>query len=511
VICKIIKALYYGSLVSIVFIVLTTGCSVNGPKGQVTKQMVIKKKKAMDLFIEGKVAEEKENFAGAITSYMEALQYDPKSEDITRDLADAAGILAAKGMTDDAVSIFMLMVERDPLDVDAWISLGEFYIGNERFNDARNTFTKGLEKNPDNTLLLIGKGNSCLQLYDWDCAIANYEKADSLGLKNAKILKTLCALYFYAGRDSDGNNMLDSLKSMGDDDASLYFSLGKSMNFLGHYDEAVNYFRKGFDKDVDKLKEGYLREKYAMYVNALTKLDRYDEALTLVQGEMEKHIKDLNKIKRLEASIYVDMERFDDAIAIYEWLMASDPQNIDYYFGLGQIYMMAEEYKKAEQTLLKVRKIDSKNIGYLMQLSMLYDTTGEFKKAEEALLKVLKLEPENDLALNNLAYMYIENDKNISRAIDMVKRAIEKKPENGAYHDTLGWGYYKKDQYKKAKKHIENALVWEEINGKGIIYEHYGDILVKLKMKKEAIEAYRKAIESGEDKSKIQPKLDKLQ
>ena len=146
-----------------------------------------------------------------------------------------------------------------------------------------------------------------------------------------------------------------------------------------------------------------------------------------------------------------------------------------------------------------------------MQLSMLYDTTGEFKKAEEALLKVLKLEPENDLALNNLAYMYIENDKNISRAIDMVKRAIEKKPENGAYHDTLGWGYYKKDQYKKAKKHIENALVWEEINGKGIIYEHYGDILVKLKMKKEAIEAYRKAIESGEDESKIQPKLDKLQ
>ena len=92
----------------------------------------------------------------------------------------------------------------------------------------------------------------------------------------------------------------------------------------------------------------------------------------------------------------------------------------------------------------------------------------------------------------------------------MVKRALEIQPRNGAYHDTLGWGYYKKGEYNKAKEHIEKAIKWEDTEGKGIIYDHYGDICMKLDLKKEAINAYQKAIELGEDNNKIQPKLDKL-
>ena len=107
--------------------------------------------------------------------------------------------------------------------------------------------------------------------------------------------------------------------------------------------------------------------------------------------------------------------------------------------------------------------------------------------------------------------MYIEHDTHISKAIRMVKRSLTIQPRNGAYHDTLGWGYYKKGNYRDAKKHIENALKWEDVSDQGIIYDHYGDVLVKLGMKKEAIKAYRNAIELGEDVIKIQPKLDNLE
>ena len=46
--------------------------------------------------------------------------------------------------------------------------------------------------------------------------------------------------------------------------------------------------------------------------------------------------------------------------------------------------------------------------------------------------------------------------------------------------------------------------------GKGVIYEHYGDILVKLGMNGEAAGAYRQAIELGEDRDRIEPKLNRL-
>ena len=174
--------------------------------------------------------------------------------------------------------------------------------------------------------------------------------------------------------------------------------------------------------------------------------------------------------------MYLDLKRYNDAIAIWEWLSASDPENIR----------------------------------FLISLSLVYDVSKQFKKAEEALLKVLEIEPEHALALNNLAYMYMENDTNINKAITMVKRALVLEPDNGAYHDTLGWGYYKKGKYKEARKYINNALKLADKHDKGVIYEHLGDIMTRLEKTKEAAEAYRTAIEFGEDKDRIQPKLDTL-
>ena len=57
---------------------LLTGCAGTAAKQKATRQSAAQKKKAMDLFIDGKVAEAKENFTEAITCYIEALQYDPE-------------------------------------------------------------------------------------------------------------------------------------------------------------------------------------------------------------------------------------------------------------------------------------------------------------------------------------------------------------------------------------------------------------------------------------------------
>ena len=61
-----------------------------------------------------------------------------------------------------------------------------------------------------------------------------------------------------------------------------------------------------------------------------------------------------------------------------------------------------------------------------------------------------------------------------------------------------------------ARKQIERALKWSEQEDVGVIYEHYGDILVKVNEIQNARDAYQKALDSGEDPGRIQPKIDKL-
>lgn len=607
---RIMKKCNILSIISIIAVISLTGCAAQLSKQNATQESAALKKKAMDYFIEGKVAEAKENFDVAITSYMEALQYDPGSEDIAlalsrafvkerkirsalyfsimavklnpanpknwrllqqleqldgntekaaealkmyikvspetdfrdtiwlagyyfdlgrekeaknilkselkddkitaSEMSEAADLMAQKGYIEDAQSIYLRIVKRDPMDVKAWIDLGELYEKNNQLEEARKTYIMGHEKNPDSPDLMVLIGNLCLYENDWDCAITYFEKTIAAGVTDTKILKTLCALYFYAGRDIDATAMFDKLKSLGDDDSALYFSLGKAMYYLERFDESDGYYRKGFERVDDTIPEDQLMNAFSGYARTLIRLGRNDDAIALIRDRAGSRIKNQTGVKLLEASIYQDMQRYEDAIAIYEWLLASDPENIHYLLMLGQAYTSSEQYDKAEMTLLKVSKINPDNIRYLIQLSLVYDMTGQFKKAEKSLLSVLELEPKNALALNNLAYMYIEHDFKISKAVEMAQRALSLEPRNGAYHDTLGWGYYMKGNYQNAKKYIEEALKWEDVSGQGVIFDHYGDILDKLGMKNEAINAYQKAIELGEDAQKIQPKLDKL-
>ena len=224
-------------LISIAIVTaLLSGCAATVPRMKVPEQVNIDKKKAMDLFIDGKMAEAKEQYGEAIAAYIEALQYDSDSEDIaialattlvksmkirsaiyyiklaikikpdnpdtwrllqqleqheeridkaaqalemymklssdtdfvdvirlawyyfelgkakeaknllmskikdknipSRDMVDAADLLVKKGHTEEALSIYSSMVERDPMDVEAWNLMGRLYAVNGSLNDA---------------------------------------------------------------------------------------------------------------------------------------------------------------------------------------------------------------------------------------------------------------------------------------------------------------------------------------------------------------------------------------
>ena len=597
------------TVATLMAVAMATGCSTLGVK-TATREAAGNKKQAMDLFIEGKVAEAQENYAAAATSYYEALLHDPDSPEITQALARAfikdgkllaatiysrkavklnpsnlegwrmlqqleqhngntaaaaeamemyiklnpesdffdtlrlawyyfdlgrekearsmlislanqqettaqemieiAGLFKEMGLTNESMSVSKRVVERDPLDVDAWLFLGDVYEQNARFDDALATYKEGLENNPDSDRLMIALGNLSLMMNDWDSVITYFENAIHSGLDNPKVEKVLCAMYFYAGRDSDGDAALARLVEAGEDDAPLYFYLGKAMNYLERYEKAVDYFQKGFSKITDDMQQGEIMTACRGYARALIYLDRPDDALDMVNDVGATFITDRIQIKVLEASIYMDLGRFEDAIAIYEWLLASDPKSVSFLLWLGQAFTSAGEYAKAEATLQKVPAIDKNNLGYLIQLSIVYDMSGQFDKAESALKVIIDREPDSALALNNLAYMYIEHDRNISKAIDMTKRALEIEPNNGAYFDTLGWGYFKQGKYDLARKSIEEALRLEDTPDRGVIYNHYGDVLNKLGMPAEARGAYKKAIDLGEDSELLQRKIEQL-
>ncbi len=424
------------------------------------------------------------------------------------EIDDVAGFFADIGLLDEAESLYRRMIEKDPSDVESWVKLGRMYGDTGRDEKAVDILKRGLERNPGNQDILIWLGNTSMKKNDWDTAISYFQKAREAGFNAPKILMTLSAVYYNAKRFQEADAMRDSVIAMGEDTPSFYFSLGKSMNYLERYKDAVDYFKKGMEKPLDKVPVEDVLNAFAGYIKALIRQGAEDEAVRVIQEDAPKVVKEIENVKEIEGIVYMELKRYNDAIEIYKWLADSDPENPRYVISLSQAYNAALKYDESEKILLEALASDPENTRFLMQIGIVYDATKQFGKAEETILRVLKIEPDNSLALNNLAYMYIENGKNIGKAITMVKKALSLDPENGAFLDTLGWGFFRQGKIAEAKSHIEQALKLSDRQDKGVIFDHYGDVLSRMGMSKEAGDAWRQAIEFGEDKDRVQKKID---
>ena len=92
-------------------------------------------------------------------------------------------------------------------------------------------------------------------------------------------------------------------------------------------------------------------------------------------------------------------------------------------------------------------------------------------------------------------------------AVDIIKIALKKEPENGAYLDSLGWTYFKMGKNELARIELEKAVKFESESWE--IQDHLGDVYLKIGMKNNAIDAWRKATILNPENEKIRQKIER--
>ena len=113
---------------------------------------------------------------------------------------------------------------------------------------------------------------------------------------------------------------------------------------------------------------------------------------------------------------------------------------------------------------------------------------------------ILKMEPDYPNALNFVGYLWAEKGIKLDEAETMIKKALSKKPNDGAIIDSLGWVYYKKGNYRLALAELlkANQLLPDDPT----ITEHVGDVYVSLKEYNKAFPYYEKSIQLEKDVNK---------
>jgi tetratricopeptide (TPR) repeat protein len=122
------------------------------------------------------------------------------------------------------------------------------------------------------------------------------------------------------------------------------------------------------------------------------------------------------------------------------------------------------------------------------------DQAGLYDKAADLLRKSIALDPAKAAeAYNYIGFMWAEHNLHLDEAEEMIGRALQLDPNNGAYLDSLGWVFYRKGKYEEALNELlraAQALTRDD----PIVFEHIGDTYSKLNRVPQALEFWQKSI-----------------
>ena len=213
----------------------------------------------------------------------------------------------------------------------------------------------------------------------------------------------------------------------------------------------------------------------------------------------------------LLALIYSAQQQFDKTAEEYEIILKhlsmNDPENVEIYGYLGQLYYSQKKFVKAIEQFQQILKLDPKNVEVMFTLGMLHLDNHDRTQAVDYFKQAITADPNHEGSLNSLGYMYAEDGTNLDEAMTLIKKAIQINPSNGAYLDSLGWVYFKKNMYKEA---LEFLLKANDLNKDPTICDHIGDAYYQLQNISQAEVFWKKSLEILPDQDTVRKKLENL-
>ena len=161
----------------------------------------------------------------------------------------------------------------------------------------------------------------------------------------------------------------------------------------------------------------------------------------------------------------------------------------EYYFLTGKIKTAAPLLEYVVQSK-QAQKEKSLYLQSCIYLAFCYDALGYHDKSIRLYETILDLDPDNILMMNNLAYEFALQGKDLSRAKELAIKVVAMEPANAGYLDTLGWVLYLMGEYEKSEEILEKAMELNPLEAE--IVEHLGKVYEKLGNLEKALEMKEK-------------------
>ncbi|MGA2060160.1 MAG: tetratricopeptide repeat protein [Thermoguttaceae bacterium] len=409
-------------------------------------------------------------------------------------------LLGALGKKDELLPRLEKLRDDDPQNVPLGYFLADKYLAADMIEKAESLYVSLLDKSP-----AITGYKSLIEIYrktkQYDALLSVLGEL----VEKTGVLDTLGSDAISLSKDPDAMRGLIDAARKQLKDAPEKPSYGKcfAMGLLAmdgkQWETAGEFFQPAVTAQSKKAAEVYL----VWGVGLLVDNRPAESAKVFQQGIDKKAIPDDNPIFYfyLAGALAMD-DRIDDALAAARKAAEIKKDSAKFRSRIAWVYFRAKQYDEAAVEYLKtLNDFDNdyqneENRESLkevrMELSNICVLQKKTSEAVEWLQQVLDEFPDDIGAMNDLGYLWADENRRLPQALKMIRKAVEAEPDNAAYRDSLGWALYRLGRWDEAVAELQKAA---EKQPDGVIFDHLGDACLKFHQPEKARDAWRRAAE----------------
>lgn len=515
-------------------------------------------------YLSGQIADSDSDIDNAIDFYNRALEFDPENREAKRRLFSSliisgdfeAASSLAEALKDDAEVALLAeralavrsIQKREYRGADKFLNLEEANPVDRLVNELLSAWAKFGDNKVEEAITQVSslEGPSWYSAFqDFNLGMMAAASGDHASAKNyfgalianqdavqiapdtyLQGVMALATLHNQDGEKEEALNVLtdtiraafapaDALKKKIEQDIEVPYSVGNAQSGASFalYTIGAALNREG-NEDIVALYLQFARALDVKNAAALVMLAELKEQL----GQAEKAIaiyrtvpdgSPMKRLSELQLGLNLaDIDQVDEALAHISDLIETYPNDIRAYLGYGNILSREKNFKAVvenyENAIKAVGPIhDRTHWNLFYQLGIGYERLKVWEKAEKAFLRSLELSPNQPSVMNYLGYSWVDMNIRLDEGIDMIKAAVDLRPNDGYIVDSLGWAYYRQGRYEDAARELERAV--ELRPSDPTINDHLGDAFWQVGRKIEAKFQWERALLSmaGYDESQV--------
>lgn len=246
-------------------------------------------------------------------------------------------------------------------------------------------------------------------------------------------------------------------------------------------------------------------EQRRMLARAYEMRDRYADAVPHLQAAIRQGGGDSEDYLHL-GDLMLRSAQFEAAVELARRSVRLFPDQAMFHLQTALAERSLQHWDAAVQGFAEAEKMTLSGAGelntpwFFFQYGMTLERAGKPDEAGRKLEKSITLTPGDDRetaasTMNYLGYMWLELDRNLEKAGELIRKANELVPDSAAYVDSLGWWHFKTGDYPQALKELQRALsLLPELKAEDAeIVEHVGRTYLKMNQPAKARAQFQKA------------------